>query len=117
MERYDGELLAGVYRHYKGHLYLVLGLAHDANTTPDFYKVGTEAVGMREVVVYVGLELQEAQHGARLAVRTVEDFFSLVHSDGSRCEGEVCIRQHDGSGSSCDMPRFTYLGATWEGQR
>lgn len=56
----------GIYQHYKSPLYLVLGLAHDAN------------VEGREVVVYIGLELDGAHLGPRLAVRTLEDFTSWI---------------------------------------
>ncbi len=72
---------SGVYQHYKGPLYQVLGVAHDANDSE------------RIVVVYIGLELNPDHTGPRLAVRTVEDFDAEV--DG--------------------VPRFTYLGDTWQG--
>lgn len=49
----------GLYRHYKGHLYLPLGVAHDANYED------------RAVVVYVPLQLDGAHEGPRLAVRTL----------------------------------------------
>jgi hypothetical protein len=52
----------GIYRHYKGPLYQVLGLAHDANNED------------RVCVVYFGLQLDGAHLGPRLAVRTLEDF-------------------------------------------
>jgi hypothetical protein len=83
------DLTAGVYRHYKGHLYLVLGYGHDSNYEG------------REVVVYVGLELDDANTGPRLAVRTVEDFFATVQPEGS----------------SERVRRFTYVGPSWEGPR
>ena len=53
------ELQAGVWRHWKGRDYLVLGLGHDADHEG------------RTVVVYV--PLYEVA-GPRLAVRTVEEF-------------------------------------------
>ena len=53
------ELQAGVWRHWKGRDYLVLGLGHDADQEG------------RTVVVYV--PLYEVS-GPRLAVRTVEEF-------------------------------------------
>jgi hypothetical protein len=68
------DLLAGVYQHYKGPLYLVLGLAHDANEDG------------RECIVYVGLQLDQAESGARLAVRTREDFDAVVCGFGP-CSG------------------------------
>jgi hypothetical protein len=67
------ELPAGVYRHYKGHYYLVLGYGHDGNYAG------------RTVVVYVGLQLEGALPDApRLNVRTVADFLGLVDSGQPR---------------------------------
>jgi len=57
------ELQAGVWRHWKGGDYLVLGLAHDAD------------VDGRTVVVYVPLY---DVPGPRLAVRTLEAFLEEV---------------------------------------
>ena len=57
------ELAAGVWRHWKGRDYLVLGLGHDAD------------VEGRTVVVYVPLYDVE---GPRLAVRTVGEFLAEV---------------------------------------
>jgi hypothetical protein len=57
------ELRAGVYRHWKGRDYLVLGLAHDAD------------VEGRTAVVYVPLYDVD---GPRLAVRGVEGFLEDV---------------------------------------
>ena len=57
------ELQTGVWRHWKGREYLVLGLAHDADTDG------------RTVVVYVPLY---DVPGPRLAVRTVECFLEDV---------------------------------------
>jgi hypothetical protein len=79
------DLPSGIYRHYKGHLYLVLGYATDSNI-----------VGRRGVV-YVGLELSGAREGARMHFRTVDNFFSDVIVDGRV------------------LPRFTYLGPEWHG--
>lgn len=73
----------GIYQHYKGPLYQVFGLAHDAND-PD-----------RICVVYIALELNGAHLGPRLAVRTKEDFQARVMWDG------VAV---------VDRPRFQYLG-------
>lgn len=67
------EVRAGIYRHWKGPLYQVLGTAHDADD-PE-----------RTCVVYVGLQLDAAHEGPRLAVRTASEFTGLVHSDGSTC--------------------------------
>lgn len=89
-------LRAGVYRHYKGPLYLVLGYAHDANQEG------------RTVVVYVGLQLDGAKSGERIAVRTAEDFFAIVDPATG-----VAMDDWDGTGP---MParRFTYIGPTVE---
>jgi hypothetical protein len=57
------DLPAGVWRHWKGGDYLVLGLAHDAD------------VDDRTAVVYVPLH---DVSGPRLAVRTVEGFLEDV---------------------------------------
>lgn len=57
------ELQAGVWQHWKGQRYLVLGLGHDADA-PD-----------RTVVVYVPLY---DVPGPRLAVRTVGGFLEEV---------------------------------------
>ncbi|MEX2291527.1 MAG: DUF1653 domain-containing protein [Mycobacteriales bacterium] len=57
------ELQAGVWRHWKGNDYLVLGLGHDA------------ADPSRAVVVYVPLY---DVPGPRLAVRTAERFLEEV---------------------------------------
>lgn len=114
----DVSLPAGIYRHYKGPLYLVLGLAHDANagelydewTAKDALAgvpSGSEPLGEREVVVYVGLQLDAAHEGARLAVRTLKDFFT-----------KVCVNithEHYGKGFVFDdtcrpTPRFSYVG-------
>ena len=57
------ELRAGVWEHWKGQRYLVLGLAHDAD------------VDGRTVVVYVPLY---DVPGPRLAVRSVEGFLEDV---------------------------------------
>lgn len=91
------DLLTGVYQHYKGPKYLVLGYGHDANQEG------------RAVVIYVGLELTGAKIGARLAVRTVDDFFAIVDREtGAALTGWPYP-------SPFYPRRFTYLGPTWEG--
>ncbi len=66
-------LPTGIYRHYKGHYYLVLGYAQDSNEDS------------RTVVVYVGLEIGGASvDRPRMNVRTVEDFFADVPLMGQR---------------------------------
>jgi hypothetical protein len=92
------ELPSGIYRHWKGKLYQVLGYAHDSN------------LDERVVVVYVPLELDGAHLGPRMAVRSVEDWRAHVHPwDGTVCEGggSWCVTsRHDDP----SVVRFKYLG-------
>jgi hypothetical protein len=74
------DLKAGIYRHYKGRHYLVLGYGHDAT------------IAGRTVVVYCGLELEDAKPGPRLACRTADEFL-----------GDVSV-------GGVTMPRFEYVG-------
>lgn len=101
----------GIWKHYKGPLYQVLGLAHDANHDD------------RTVVVYMPLQLNGAHLGPRMAVRTIEDFEAVVHVSRAGDNWPVCpglghcglIKNEDGS---VDMdhydrlhrPRFVFLG-------
>lgn len=105
-------LRMGIYKHYKGPLYQVLGLGHDANHDD------------RVVVVYIPLQLDGAHLGPRIAVRTIEDFETAVHVSEARdnwppCPGpERCpIIQRTAAGqvilAHYDLThrkRFTYLG-------
>jgi len=63
------DVRAGVWRHWKGADYLVLGLGHDAD------------VSGRTVVVYVPLY---SASGPQLAVRSVEGFLDEVSPGVSR---------------------------------
>lgn len=107
-------LPAGVYQHWKGPLYLVLGLAHDANagelySNKNYIARSSERhpLGEREVVVYVGLQLDAAHEGARLAVRTLDDFFAKVCLDKEHRHYGTAID----AGDPCySAPRFSYLG-------
>lgn len=86
------ELRMGVYRHYKGQLYQVIGLAHDANDES------------RTCVVYFGLQLDGAHLGPRLAVRTLGDFTALLHvSDRTVCPYAIHCSHREA--------RFQYLGS------
>lgn len=76
--------LAGVYRHYKGPLYLVLGYGRDSNYEG------------RTVVVYIGLQLDDAKPGPRINVRTAEEFFGMVATPTGK------------------VPRFSYAGPEWQ---
>jgi len=82
---------AGIYRHYKGPLYLVLGLARDANEES------------RTAIIYIGLQLDEAKKGPRLAVRTYSDFYAWVDPANGKAIGEK---------ESNAVPRFEYIGQT-----
>lgn len=95
------ELRMGIYRHYKGALYQVLGLAHDANANGIY---GAFENGERIVVVYIALQLDAKHLGPRLAVRTLADFTALVGDGGVVERSQVML---------IDEPvteRFTYLG-------
>lgn len=93
----------GIYRHYKNRLYQFVGLAHDANSSDlmprdgGYGKVPVPFASTRIVVVYIGLELDDAHTGPRLAVRTLEDFFAEV------CVSERC--EHYGKKIEEGMPR------------
>jgi len=104
------ELPAGIYRHYKGHLYQALGYGCDANNREHI------------MVFYLGLELVGAQPGApRFAARTaassdpaVDAWWDNVHADGTKC-----THDHKAGAATCSAghtitPRFAYLGPTWQ---
>lgn len=78
-------LPAGLYRHYRGGLYQVLGLASDS----------TNGLDGRRVVVYIGLDLAGARPGPRMHVRAVEEFMQQVVRRG------------------LTQPRFAYVGTEW----
>jgi len=84
---------AGIYRHYKGPLYLVLGLAHDSNDES------------RTAVVYIALQLDAAKAGPRLAIRTYEDFYTYINPKN----GEKAAKSSPGA-----KPRFKYIGSNWD---
>lgn len=65
---YMQDIKAGVYRHFKGGFYLVLGLARHSETEEKF-------------VVYVPFGPRK---GPRMTVRPVEMFFGEVERDGKR---------------------------------
>lgn len=100
-------LLAGIYRHYKGGLYQVLGLGFDANHAQ-----------RGNVVIYVPLYVRADQPGPRLAVRTARDFFAEVdpHTGLLWAEHQEFV-EREGQQCACAGPvsRFTYLGATFPG--
>jgi hypothetical protein len=90
----------GIYRHYKGPLYQVLSLAHDANEEG------------RTCVVYIGLQLDGAHLGPRLAVRSLEDFTSWLDPDDplNECEAPQGGAEQRSLWREGWRPRFRYLG-------
>ena len=88
------ELRMGVYRHYKGPLYQVIALAHDADD---------EA---RTCVIYIGLQLDSAHIGPRMAVRSIEGFTESVNADPDDPEYGKAV-EHP---SALSTRRFKYLG-------
>lgn len=64
------ELRAGVYQHYKGPFYLVLGTARHSETE-------------EQLVAYVPLE---PHPGPRITVRPYDMFFESVEVDGQQVE-------------------------------
>ncbi len=90
----------GIYRHYKGALYNVTGVAQNSTNGED-----------DEIyVIYHGLEMEPGHAGIRTRLRAYQQFHSLVHrEDGSQC-AEVCSGHPD----ICDdtVQRFTYLGSS-----
>lgn len=64
------EIRSGVYKHFKGEYFLVLGLARHSETEEKF-------------VVYVPLGVKE---GPRITVRPAEMFFEKVKADGKKVE-------------------------------
>lgn len=85
-------LFAGIYQHYKGHPYLLLGQAHDHDNPG------------RIVVVYVGLSLDGAKDGFRMKVQGADIFTGYVNPE----TGEP-IETWDGTQPE-PVRRFTYLG-------
>lgn len=58
----------GIWRHRKGNLYLVLGVAKDSSDEFDGKS--------RFVVVYVGLNMEGASAGTRMFVRDLNEFLA-----------------------------------------
>lgn len=117
------DLQAGIYRHYKGPLYQVFSYGHDANAAdlatwdPDLEWI-VIGEGNRNVVIYIGLQLDDAHTGPRFAIRTVEDFFAWVHADGDVCKkpvGEMVHFCFCKDKASEPRPRFQYIGPSFEG--
>jgi hypothetical protein len=116
------EVRAGIWKHYKGQHYLVIGGGHDANADAlydDPHQRDPEPLGEREVVVYIPLEMDGAHTGFRMAVRTLSDFNALVcvldacPNYGGTETGpyDACVRCKEAM-----RPRFAYVGERWEGR-
>ncbi len=58
-------------------------------------------------MVYIGLQLDGAHTGPRLAVRDVDDFFAIVDS----ADGSVIVNAR--TPSLAYPRRFTYVSSTW----
>ncbi|MBI2599807.1 DUF1653 domain-containing protein [Candidatus Daviesbacteria bacterium] len=65
------DILAGVYQHYKGGLYLVLGLARHTETN-------------EKLVVYIPLYTNKSHTGPRIQVRPLKMFFEKVETRGKK---------------------------------
>lgn len=113
------QLQMGIYRHYKGPLYQVLGLAHDANAE-DLYRplppaatfgirTEYEPLPVRWVVVYMPLELDGAHLGPRMAVRTLEDFVAEVHVVDREQAKEDWTYETCPDTKTCVVPRGFHL--------
>jgi hypothetical protein len=110
-------LASGLWRHWRGHLYQVLGYARStAREEP-----GQQQYREVTAVVYVGLELDGAQEGPRMMFRVavsddprVEAWWDHVHADGSKClheRAEFVTVCRDASGlTRAVQPRFEYAG-------
>ena len=83
----------GIYKHYKGPLYQVLGYAHDANDET------------RIVVVYIPLQLNKSHEGPRIAVRSVFGGEGCWHDRVHPSDGTVCWNECEDA-----VPRFLWLG-------
>lgn len=70
-----GDIKAGVYRHFKGKYYLVLGLARHSETEEKF-------------VVYVPLYPLK---GPRITVRPYDMFFETIERDGQKQQRFIYI--------------------------
>lgn len=107
MSAFLPKLYAGVYQHYKGQLYQVLGYSQDSSNHEDpQYQV---------CVVYIPLYLAD---GLRIRHRNANEFHEWVHQD----TGLPVSKEDDmaSQGSAADLrtkgyrPRFEYIGAQLE---
>ena len=91
----------GIWKHYKGHSYLVLFTARQSTNG--------DGEG-RMVVVYISLD---APHAGRINVRDEEQFHERVFKDGGHKVGDpVNLCEHIGEVefNKKTIDRFTYVG-------
>lgn len=105
-----GMVKSGIYRHYKGPLYNVEKLGHDANEEG------------RTVVIYTPLQAEPGHmSGPATAVREIKDFLQIVCAD-DECPhyGQstfIAMESCETGGCECDThskKRFEFLGAERE---
>lgn len=101
------DLKAGVYQHYKGEHYLVLGYAHDASI--DQWQSYSERMVVVYVPLYVSIGLDPSP---RMAVRDVDDFFFEHMHGGLNDDGPMWTECRPGCPGEKDAhrPRFRYIG-------
>lgn len=100
------ELRSGVYRHYKGPLYQVIGYSHNASDDNNIQ------------VLYIGLEISPDKPGPRWATRDWIDFFATVCPQHG---GVDAYSNEHGTlalmGMKCApqewVERFTYMGPVY----
>lgn len=96
-------LRTGVWKHYKGPLYQVLGYSHNASDDNNIQ------------VLYIGLEIDPSKPGPRWATRDWKEFFETVcpEHDGMNAYSD----EHDNIRSPCDplewKERFEYMGPVY----
>lgn len=102
------DVRAGVWKHYKGPLYQVLGYSHNASNDN------------KPQILYIGLEIDPEKIGPRFATRDWVEFFETVctvHS-GVDAYGGTHFDMIERSNVKCDpdrhfVERFTYMGPVY----
>jgi len=100
-QRHINDFKAGIYLHYKNHLYEADHLTHNSSQNNQIE------------IHYIGLQLSSAHEGPRHATREFNEFLiDQVHRDGSRCaSGSV---QDKCQANQQITKRFRYLGPVFE---
>src|SRR5580765_8236505 len=123
------QIESGIWRHWKGNLYQMLGIARDANAGEltiansqehwDEDNFRSIPLGERTVVVYIGLQLDGATPGPRMNVRTLEDFIAWVPTSDTEGQARMIAARSPGdplgyyvrhTDTGYEIPRFEYLG-------